>query len=210
MAANLEQRVETERQAKQTLEAGTQNLSAAAAEILAAVSEHTASASQQSAAVNQVTATVSEAQASSQQSAAKAMEVSELAQDAMRVGQEGADSVANILAGMQDIRTKVEGIARNILALSEQTQQIGDIITTVTDIADQSNILAINAAIEAAKAGDQGKGFAVVAGEVRNLAEQSKQATAKVRSILGDIQKAPILPSWPRNRAPAAWKAGRP
>ena len=179
MAANLEQRVETERQAKETLETGTQNLSAAAAEILAAVSEHTASASQQSAAVNQVTATVSEAQAVFSADAAKAMEVAELAQDAMRVGQEGADSVENILKGMQDIRTKVEGIARNILALSEQTQQIGDIIATVTDIADQSNILAINAAIEAAKAGDQGKGFAVVASEVRNLAEQSKQATGE-------------------------------
>jgi methyl-accepting chemotaxis protein len=190
MAANLEERAETDRQAKQTLEAGTQNLSAAAAEILAAVSQHTASANEQSAAVNQVTATVSEAQASSQQATVKAGEVVDLAQTALQVGQEGATAVENILAGMQDIRTKVEGIARNILALSEQTQQIGDIISSVNDIADQSNILAINAAIEAAKAGEQGKGFAVVAGEVRNLAEQSKQATMKVRTILGDIQKA--------------------
>jgi len=169
---------------------GTHDISAAAAEILATVSQHTASANQQSAAINEVTATVSEAQASSQQAAAKAGEVAQFAQDAMRVGQDGAESVDAILKGMQDIRGKVEGIAQNILALSEQTQQIGDIIATVTDIADQSNILAINAAIEAAKAGEQGKGFAVVAGEVRNLAEQSKQATAKVRSILGDIQKA--------------------
>ena len=190
MAENLQERAETDRQAKQTLEEGTQNLSAAAAEILAAVSQHTASANEQSAAVNQVTATVSEAQASSQQAAAKAGEVVDLAQAAQQVGQDGAIAVENILAGMQDIRTKVEGIAHNILALSEQTQQIGDIISSVNDIADQSNILAINAAIEAAKAGEQGKGFAVVAGEVRNLAEQSKQATMKVRTILGDIQKA--------------------
>ena len=60
----------------------------------------------------------------------------------------------------------------------------------MNDLAEQSNILAINAAIEAARAGEQGKGFAVVAQEVKNLAEQSKQATAQVRSILGDIQKA--------------------
>jgi methyl-accepting chemotaxis protein len=91
---------------------------------------------------------------------------------------------------MQDIRDKVQAIAQDILALSEQTQQIGEITATVNDIADQSNLLALNAAIEAAKAGEQGKGFAVVAAEVRNLAEQSKQATAKVRLILGDIQKA--------------------
>ena len=172
------------------LRSGTHSISTAATEIFATVSEHTASANEQSAAINQVTATVSEAQASSQQVVSKAGEVAQLAQDAVRVGQDGADSVDAILRGMQDIRTKVEEIARNILSLSEQTQQIGDIIATVTDIADQSNILAINAAIEAAKAGEQGKGFAVVAGEVRNLAEQSKQATAKVRSILVDIQKA--------------------
>jgi len=67
---------------------------------------------------------------------------------------------------------------------------IGEIIAAVNDIADQSNLLAVNAAIEAAKAGDQGKGFAVVAQEVRNLAEQSKQATSQVRTILNEIQKA--------------------
>ncbi len=190
MADRLQQQIETQRSARQTLIAGTQNISAAAAQILAAVSEHTASANEQSAAINEVSATVSEAQASSQQAAAKAAEVADFATDAMRVGQDGAASVDAILSGMQEIRSQVESIAQNILSLSEQTQQIGDIITTVTDIADQSNILAINAAIEAAKAGEQGKGFAVVAGEVRNLAEQSKQATNKVRSILGEIQKA--------------------
>src|SRR5207237_6717599 len=95
-----------------------------------------------------------------------------------------------IVDGMGDIRSKVQTIAQDILALSEQTQQIGEITATVNDIADQSNLLALNAAIEAAKAGEQGKGFAVVASEVRNLAEQSKQATGKVRTILSDIQKA--------------------
>ena len=172
------------------LRSGTQSISASATQIFATVSEHTASANQQSAAINEVTATVSEALASSQQVVAKSDNVAQFAQDAVRVGQDGAESVEAILLGMQEIRSKVENIAQNILSLSEQTQQIGDIISTVTDIADQSNILAINAAIEAAKAGEQGKGFAVVAGEVRNLAEQSKQATAKVRTILVEIQKA--------------------
>jgi len=172
------------------LRTGTQGIGAAATEILATVSEHTASANQQSAAINEVTATVSEAQASAQQVVAKAGDVAQLAQDTVRVGQDGAESVDAILKEMQNIRGQVENIAQNIFSLSEQTQQIGDIISSVSDIADQSNILAINAAIEAAKAGEQGKGFAVVAGEVRNLAEQSKQATAKVRTILVDIQKA--------------------
>jgi methyl-accepting chemotaxis protein len=84
----------------------------------------------------------------------------------------------------------MESIAESIVRLSEQGQAIGEIIATVNDVADQSNLLAVNAAIEAAKAGEHGKGFAVVAQEVRNLAEQSKQATAQVRTILTDIQKA--------------------
>jgi methyl-accepting chemotaxis protein len=77
-----------------------------------------------------------------------------------------------------------------VVRLSEQGQAIGEIIATVNDLAEQSNLLSVNAAIEAAKAGEQGKGFAVVAQEVKSLAEQSKQATAQVRTILGDIQKA--------------------
>jgi methyl-accepting chemotaxis protein len=169
---------------------GSQGITAAAAEILATVSQHTASANEQSAAVNQTTATVDELRASSEQTARQAGAVAQLAQTSAQVGQDGAQSVEAILRAMTDIRAKVEGIAQDILALSEHTQQIGEIILTVNDIADQSNILALNAAIEAAKAGEQGKGFAVVAAEVRNLAEQSKQATAKVRTILGDIQKA--------------------
>lgn len=76
------------------------------------------------------------------------------------------------------------------MRLSEQSQAIGEIIATVNDLAEQSNLLAVNAAIEAARAGEQGKGFAVVAQEVKSLAEQSKHATAQVRTILGDIQKA--------------------
>ena len=76
------------------------------------------------------------------------------------------------------------------MRLSEQGHTIGQIIATVEDLAAQSNLLAVNAAIEAAKAGEHGKGFGVVAQEVKSLAEQSRQATDRVRSILGEIQKA--------------------
>src|SRR5207253_3648111 len=92
--------------------------------------------------------------------------------------------------GVADIRQKVQFIAETILALSEQSQQIGEIIASVGDLADQSNLLALNAAIEANRAGEHGKGFSVVAQEIRSQAEQSKAATAQVRAILSDIQRA--------------------
>jgi methyl-accepting chemotaxis protein len=166
------------------------DMSAASSQILATVSQHTASANEQSAAVNEVSATVDEARVAAQQTAQKAAEVTGLAQASVRVSQEGNESVEAILAGMTEIQAKVGAIARDVLLLAEQSQQIGEIIAAVNDIADQSNLLALNAAIEAAKAGEQGKGFAVVAAEVRALAVQSKTATGKVRGILGEIQRA--------------------
>jgi methyl-accepting chemotaxis protein len=80
-------------------------------------------------------------------------------------------------------------VAENIVALSEKTQAIGDIISTVNDISERSHLLALNAAIEAAAAGENGRSFAVVASEMKMLADQAKEATTQVRSILGDIQR---------------------
>jgi len=92
--------------------------------------------------------------------------------------------------GISRIREQMELISESIVKLSEQSQAIGEIIAIVNDLTDQSNLLAVNAAIEAAKPGERGKGFGVVAQEIRSLAEQSKQATAQVRNILSEIQKA--------------------
>jgi methyl-accepting chemotaxis protein len=169
---------------------GAQSISASTAEILASLSQHTSSAAEQSAAVTQTTTTVEEARAAAEQTAEKAREVADQARASVEVSDQGLEAVEAIGGGMEDIRDKVQSIAQGILSLSEQTQQIGEITTTVNNLADQSNMLALNASIEAAKAGEHGKGFAVVAAEVRNLAEQSKKATEQVRTILEDIQQA--------------------
>jgi methyl-accepting chemotaxis protein len=131
---------------------------------------------------------VDEVKTISEQSIARAQEVADASKRTVEVSRSGQRAVQETIASMSQIKERVEGIAENILALSEQTHQIGGIIATVNDIASQSNILALNASVEAARAGEHGKGFAVVAAEVRNLAEQSKQATAQVRAILSDIQ----------------------
>jgi len=168
----------------------TNNLSAGVSEILAATSQQTSGAAEQAAAIQQTTATINEIRTTVEQTSQRSSQVAGLARDSVRASEEGQASVASTVESMGSIRIRVQTIAQNILALSEQSQQIGNIITTVNELAEQSNLLALNAAIEAARAGEHGKGFGVVASEVRNLAEQSKAATSGVRSLLGEIQKA--------------------
>lgn len=166
------------------------NLKAAAAEILAATTQQASGANEQSAAIAQTTTTVDEVRVISEQAIVRGKEVSDSSQRTVDISTSGRSAVEETINSMAEIRERVEGIAENILALSEQTWQIGEITSTVNDIASQSNMLALNASVEAARAGEHGKGFAVVAVEVRNLAEQSKQATSQVRAILTDIQNA--------------------
>ena len=165
-------------------------LSSSSSEILATTTQVAAGAAETATAVSETTATVEEVKQTAQVSSQKAKYVSESAQKVAQVSQAGRKSVEDATQGMHRIQEQMESIAGSIVRLSEQSQAIGEIIATVNDLAEQSNLLAVNAAIEAARAGEQGKGFAVVAQEVKSLAEQSKQATAQVRTILGDIQKA--------------------
>lgn len=165
-------------------------LAASASEIMATTSQVAAGAAQTATAVTETTATVEEVKQTAQLSSEKARSVSNSALRSAEVSQVGSRAVEDAIEGMERIRRQMDAVADSIMRLSEQRQAIGEIITTVGDLAEQSNLLAVNAAIEAAKAGDQGRGFAVVAQEVKRLAEQSKQATAQVRGILNDIEKA--------------------
>jgi len=165
-------------------------LASSASEILATTTQVTSGAAETATAVSETTTTVEEVKQTAQVSSQKAKYVSESAQKAAQVSQAGKKAVDKTIDGMSRIQQQMESIAESIVRLSEQSQAIAGIIAVVNDLAEQSNLLAVNAAIEAAKAGEQGKGFAVVAQEVKSLAEQSKQATAQVRAILNDIQKA--------------------
>jgi len=190
LAQTFRRMVENLREVNRGIREGVNVLGAAASEISTATAQVAAGAVETATAVSETTTTVEEVKQTSQVASQKAKYVSESAQKAAQVSQAGKKAVDDAIEGMRRIREQMEAIAESIVRLSEQSQAIGGIIATVNDLAEQSNLLAVNAAIEAAKAGEQGKGFAVVAQEVKSLAEQSKQGTAQVRAILHDIQKA--------------------
>jgi methyl-accepting chemotaxis protein len=166
------------------------SLTALAAEILAATTQQSSGAAESAAAVAETVTTVDEITQTADQAAQRAKVVAESAKGAAETGRAGKKAVEDSIAGMTTVKEQVESVATRMLVLSEQGQAIGEVTATVTDFAEQTNLLALNAAIEAARAGEHGKGFAVVAGEVKNLAEQSKKANARVREMLGEIEKA--------------------
>ena len=154
------------------------------------VQEQQASVAGSAAAVAEVTSSLSELRQTSSQSlehATTLLEVVDVASESVR---SGSESARDSITGLRSIREQVESIQGTIQALVEHTNQIGDIITTVNEIAEQSKLLALNASIEAARAGEYGRSFSVVANEMRDLAEQSKQATRQVRNLLSDISEA--------------------
>lgn len=163
------------------------NLAAASNSIVSVASQFAVSAAQSAAAVSETTATVEEVRQTAVVSSQDAREVSEDAKGVLQTSQRGRKSAQDIVNGMNKIREQMESIATSMINLNEQSKLIGEIIKSVDDLAQQSNLLAVNASIESAKAGEHGKGFAVVAQEVKKLAQESKAATAHVRRILNDI-----------------------
>ncbi len=193
----IEQRAATEQQQREYLQQliaqareVANTLNAATAEILAATNQQVSSVTEQDVAVSQTMTTVEQVRTTVRQTAERAQAVADSARQSVSVSQNGQAAITNTITGMRTIQERVEAIAQTILALSQKTQQIGEIIDTVNDLADQSKLLALNASIEAARAGEDGRGFAVVAMEVRQLAEQSRDATARIRAILNEIQQA--------------------
>ena len=168
---------------------GVNVLSTSSSEIMATVSQLASGAAETATSVSETTSTVEEVKQTTDVSNQKAIEVAESAQKITLVSQDGKGSVEKTIESMNKIKQQMEAIAGIVIQLSEKSHTIGEIAATVNDLSEQSNLLAVNASIEAAKAGEQGKGFTVVAQEIKNLAERSKESTVQIRSILADIQK---------------------
>jgi methyl-accepting chemotaxis protein len=172
------------------VEAGSRRLqeSAEASRATAQLTEQRAA--EQIASIDEIRALVSDMRQTGAKITESARLVSAQAGKAASAGEDGLKASGEVDEAMVEIENRVRAISSEISALAHQTTQISEIIATVSSIADQSNLLAFNATIEAAKAGEHGAGFTVVAEEVRMLAEQSKRATAQIRSILGEIDNA--------------------
>jgi methyl-accepting chemotaxis protein len=165
-------------------------LASSAAEILATTTQQASGATESLAAVTQTAATVDEVVQTAEQSSERARGVASSAQHAAEIGRQGREAIETTISGINDVREQVGMMQESMVEMTAQAQAISEIIATVSDLAEQTNLLALNAAIEAARAGEQGRGFAVVAGEVKNLAEQSKAGTVRVRQILEQVQRA--------------------
>ena len=173
-----------------TLNQTAGEIASSSAQIVSAVEEQERTVSQQASSVNETSTTMDELGASSRQSAEQAEVSASGAQLALSLTEGGTKAVRQTLDEMTTLKDKVGAIAQQILRLSEQTNQIGNISGLVGDLANQTNMLAVSAAVEAARAGDHGKGFAVVAREIRKLADESKQSAAKINRLVSDIQTA--------------------
>ncbi len=166
------------------------NISTSSQEMATTIAEQERVASQQAASVSETTTTMDELEASSRHASEQAAAAVEAAKRAFAASDQGSLAVNQSLERMQALQKNVEVIAEQVVDLSSQASQIGNISQLVIDFANQTNMLALNSSVEAVRAGEHGKGFAVVANEIRKLADQSQQSADKINALVSNIQKA--------------------
>jgi methyl-accepting chemotaxis protein len=174
----------------QDLQQASVQITGASTQVLTAAEEHASGSVQQAASIAQVTATMEELTNTAKQIAMSATSVEKIADDSAQAAHAGYESVGEALEAMEKIRRRVADISGKTLLLGERSQRISEVLNLIKEIAGEIHLLAVNAAIESAAAGEHGKRFAVVASEVRRLAERTRESAEEIKGIVGEIQSA--------------------
>ncbi|RMG95676.1 MAG: hypothetical protein D6708_03065 [Candidatus Dadabacteria bacterium] len=152
--------------------------------------EQSSGAAEQASAVQEATTTAEEIAATSNEISANVESVERVAEETFNACVKGRDAVRDAMAGMGEVKEQVGAIASSMMELGKKSQKIGGIVDIIDEISEQTHLLAVNAAIEAAGAGEHGKRFGVVAGEVRRLAQRTVEATGQIKSLVEEIQNS--------------------
>jgi twitching motility protein PilJ len=188
IADSVNYAIDALRELVSTINTTAVEVSSAAEETQATASRLADASNQQANQIGSASSAVSDMAKSIEEVSEKASESAQVARNAVSIAGKGADTVQRTIKGMDDVREQIQDTSKRIKRLGESSQEIGDIVGLIDEIADQTNILALNAAIQASMAGEAGRGFAVVADEVQRLAERSSNATKQIDALVKGIQ----------------------
>ena len=190
LIAGVAQVMETLKRFVREIRDAALQLSSSSAEVLAAATQNENSTSQQATAVHETTATMEELKGASHQIAENAQMVASIAEQTLSATRQGEGAIRAFMESMEKVRRNAVEVDEAIVKLSRRVERIGTVVEVIDEIADRSDLLALNAALEGAKAGEAGRGFSIVAAEMRRLAENVMESTREIKNLIGEIRES--------------------